>query len=84
MTKPRNKRTQDFVVSLDWETIRKIKKIARQRSTSVGALLARQMELLATEDAVYEGAKRQALTLLDQGFHLGGAIRVRRHEAHDR
>ncbi|MFZ3332741.1 MAG: hypothetical protein WA197_19055 [Candidatus Acidiferrales bacterium] len=84
MTKTLNSGKQDFVVSLDRETIRRIKKIARQRSTSVGALLTHQIDLLVAEDALYERAKRQALILLDHGFHLGGAVRVWRNEAHDR
>jgi len=84
MTKARNSGNQDFVVSLDRETIRSIKKIARRRSTSVGALLARQISLLVAEDAAYENSKHQAMLLLDRGFRLGGSIRTGRHEAHNR
>ena len=84
MTKARNSGKRDFVLSLDRETIRSIKKIARRRSTSVGALLARQIDLLVAEDAVYENSKQQAMMMLDRGFRLGGSIRVGRHEAHNR
>lgn len=35
-------------------------------------------------DDAYERAREQALELLEQGFHLGGRIRVMREELHDR
>jgi len=36
------------------------------------------------EEEAFERARQQAMTLLDQGFHLGGVIRVRRDELHER
>jgi len=43
-----------------------------------------QCRILLDEEDAYKPARRQALTLLDQGFHLGGAIRVTRDELHER
>ena len=75
---------QNLTISLDRQTIRKAKIIAARRSTSISGLLARQIEILIGEDEAYERAERQAKTLLDQGFNLGGAIRVSRDELHER
>jgi hypothetical protein len=75
---------QNLTVSLDRQTIQKAKIIAARRSTSISGLLARQIEVLVGEEEAYERAERQALTLLDQGFHLGGVIRVSRDELHER
>jgi hypothetical protein len=46
--------------------------------------LAEQIEILVGEEEAYERAERQAAALLDQGFHLGGVIRVSRDEWHER
>jgi hypothetical protein len=75
---------QNLTISLDRQTIRKAKVLAARRSTSISELVARQIETLVGEDENYERAKRHALALLNQGFHLGGEIRVSRDELHER
>ena len=75
---------QNLTISLDRKAIQKAKIIAVRRSTSISGLLAHQIELLIGEEEAYERAERQAMTLLDQGFHLGGVIRVSRDELHER
>jgi hypothetical protein len=75
---------QNLTISLDRQTIRKAKIVAARRSTSISELLTRQIEILVGEEGAYERAERQALELLDQGFHLGGVIRVSRDELHER
>jgi Family of unknown function (DUF6364) len=75
---------QNITLSLDRQTIRKAKVLAAKQGTSISGLLAGKIEELVGEDEVYERAKRQALELLDKGFHLGGVIRVRREELHER
>lgn len=75
---------QNLTVSLNRQTIQKAKVIAARQSTSISGLLARQIELLVGEEEAYERAERQALALLDQGFHLGGKIRATRDELHER
>jgi hypothetical protein len=79
-----NNGKQNLTISLDRQTIQKAKIVAARRSTSISGLLARQIEILIGEEEAYERAERQAMTLLDQGFHLGGAIRVSRDELHER
>ena len=75
---------QNLTISLDRQTIRKAKILAARRSTSISGLLARQIEILVGEEEAYERAERQAMSLLDQGFHLGGVIRASRDELHER
>ncbi|MGH9359317.1 MAG: hypothetical protein ACRD1O_09120 [Terriglobia bacterium] len=75
---------QNVTISLDRRTIHKAKVIAARRSTSISGLLAHQIEILVGEEEAYERAERQAITLLDQGFHLGGAIRASRDKLHER
>jgi hypothetical protein len=75
---------QNLTISLDRQTIRKARIVAAKRSTSISGLLARQIEILIGEEEAYERAERQAMSLLDQGFHLGGVIRASRDELHER
>lgn len=75
---------RNVTISLDEQTIRKAKILAARRETSISGLLARQIEILVGEEEAYERAERQALALLDQGFHLGGGVRVSRDELHER
>lgn len=75
---------QNLTISLDRDTIRKAKVIAAREETSISGLLAQQVEILVGKEEAYERAKRQALALLDEGFHLGGTIRVNRDELHER
>jgi hypothetical protein len=75
---------QNLTISLDRQTIQKAKIVAARRSTSISGLLARQIEILVGEEEAYERAERQAVTLLDQGFHLGGVIQASRDELHER
>jgi hypothetical protein len=75
---------QNVTLSLERQTLRKAKILAAKRGTSISGLLARQIEVLVGDEEAYEHAERQALALLDQGFHLGGVIRASRDELHER
>ena len=75
---------QNLTLSLTPQTIRKAKILAARRGSSISGLLAQQIEILVGEEEAYERAQRQAETLLDQGFHLGGVIRATRDEWHER
>jgi hypothetical protein len=84
MEDTRDNGKQNLTISLDRQTIRKAKIVAAKRSTSISGLLARQIEILVGEEEAYERAERQAMSLLDQGFHLGGVIRASRDDLHER
>lgn len=82
-TSSKDNRKQNVTIPLDRQTIRKAKVAAARRSTSISGLLAQQVEILVGEEEAYQHAERQAMALLEQGFHLGGAP-VSRDEIHDR
>ena len=80
MTSPK----QNLTISLTKETLRKAGVLAARRATSISSLVEDQIESLVKEEEALEQAQRQASTLLDQGFHLGGTIRAGRDEWHER
>jgi Family of unknown function (DUF6364) len=80
----KNSEKQNLTISLDRQTIQKAKVVAARRSTSISGLIARQIEIIVGEEEAYERAERQARILLDEGFHLGGEIRVTRDDLHER
>lgn len=84
MAKAKENGKQNLTISLDRQTIRKAKIVAAKHSTSISGLVTRQIEILVGEEEAYERAERQAMLLLDQGFHLGGLIRASRDELHER
>jgi len=84
MAKAKENGKQNLTISLDRQTIRKAKIVAAKHSTSISGLVTRQIEILVGEEEAYERAERQAISLLDQGFHLGGVIRSSRDELHER
>lgn len=75
---------QNLTIRLDRRTLRKAKILAARHNTSISRLIARQIEVLVGEDDAYERAQRQALGLLEDGFHLGGAVTATRDEWHER
>jgi hypothetical protein len=84
MKTAKNTEKYNVTISLDRKTIQKAKIFAARHSTSISGLLARQIEILVGEEEAYERAERLAMTLLDEGFHLGGVIRVSRDNLHER
>ena len=75
---------QNLTVSLTRHTLQKVRVLAVRRATSISGLIAEQIEKLVGEDEAYERAERQAMTLLQQGFHMGGVISASRDELHER
>lgn len=75
---------QNVTISLSRDVLRKARILAARRETSISGLLAQEMESLVENEEAYDRAARQALALMDKGFHLGGVIRARRDELHER
>jgi hypothetical protein len=75
---------QNVTISLSRRTLKKARILAAQRETSISRLLAQQIEILVGRAEEYEQAKRQAMALLNQGFHMGGVIHATRDELHER
>jgi hypothetical protein len=80
----KNAMKQNLTITLDRQTIRKAKILAARRDTSISELLARELEILVGKEEAYERAERQAVALLDEGFHLGGAALASRANLHER
>jgi len=76
--------SQNVTIRLARKTVRRARVLAAQRNTSISRLLAEHVEHLVGEADAYEKARRQAAALLDQGFRLGGRIRVTRDQWHER
>ncbi len=84
MSAMRNDGKQNVTISLSREVLKKTEILAARRETSISGLLAHEIEFLVGDDEAYERARAQAMALLDEGFHLGGKIRARREELHER
>ncbi len=80
---PRGQEKQNVTVSLSRQVLKKAKILAARRETSISGLLAQEIEFLVGKEDEYEQAERQARTLLEQGFHMGGLI-ASRDELHER
>lgn len=78
-----NEIKQNVTISLTRQILKKAKILAARRETSISGLLAQEIESLVAKEDTYERAERQALALLDQGFHVGGRI-ASRDELHER
>jgi len=84
MASSRNDGKQNVTISLSRQVLKKARILAARRETSISGLLAREIEFLVGDEEKYERAKRQAMALMNRGFHLGGVIRARREELHER
>lgn len=76
--------SQNITVKLDRQTIRRARILAARRETSISGFLAERIKAMAEEEQAYQRAKRSALKLLDQGFHMGGGKLPSRSELHER
>ena len=84
MTISKDSEKQEVTITLSRRVLKKAKILAARRGTSISSLPAQEIELLVGNEEKYEHAERQALALLDEGFHLGGVIRASRNELHER
>jgi hypothetical protein len=84
MANSRTDQKQNVTISLSRQVLKKAKILAARRETSISGLLAQEIEALVGEEEAYERAEKQALALLDRGFHLGGVAPARRDELHER
>ncbi len=74
---------QNITLSLDSELLKSARVLAAERGTSVSKLLAVELERLVRSEQAYRNARKQALSILDQGLHLGGG-RPDRNSLHER
>ena len=84
MSSERNGEKQNVTISLSRQVLKKARILAARRDTSISGLLTREIESLVGDEEAYEQAERQAMAILERGFHLGGVIAAKRDELHER
>jgi len=75
---------QNITLSVDKKLIKKVKVISARKMTSVSQLLSNEISRIVEEEEQYDQSRRRALTLLEEGYHLGGKIQTTREELHER
>ena len=75
---------QNVTLKLDGQLLKKAKKLAAEKHTSLSQLLTDQLSEKVRHQLAYERAKREALQALDRKQDLGGRGYVTRDELHDR
>ena len=63
---------QNMTICLIRQTLQKVRLLAVRLAASIG--------FVGREEAAYQRARRQAMMLLDQGFHVGGVSRANRNQ----
>jgi predicted transcriptional regulator len=77
---------QNITLSLPQELLKRVKRLAADRETSVSALMADALARLADEDRRYSAARKRALAAMKSARSLGtrGRRSWTRHELHER
>jgi predicted transcriptional regulator len=75
---------QNITLSVDKEVLRKGKILAAKKETSISKMLAEALGRTVEKEDSYEAAKRNALSTLKRGFHLGGRMNWQREDLYDR
>lgn len=75
---------QNITLSIEKELIKKSKVIAARKDTSVSKMISDMLKEIVDRDDRFEAAKRNALSTLKKGFHLGGPITWKRENLHAR
>jgi hypothetical protein len=75
---------QNITLSIDKEIIKNARVLAAQRQTSISSMLSEELQKLIEDSREYERSKKQALTVIAKGFHMGGKIAASREELHER
>ena len=77
---------QNVTLSLPRDLIKRIKRVAAERDTSISALMAEALARVADEDRRYAAARKQALAALRSSGSLGtkGQRTWSRDQLHER
>jgi len=75
---------QNITLSIDKDLLRKVKHVAVERGQSLSALLVDHLEQIVEQDEEYERARKKAVAIMKRGLKLGGKIRAKRPELHER
>jgi hypothetical protein len=77
---------QNITLSVPRELLKRVKRVAADRDTSVSALMAEALGRLADEDRRYAAARKRALTALrsPRALGTGGRRTWSRQDLHER
>ena len=77
---------QNITLSIPKDILQKVKIIAVKRGTSLSRLLTRTLEGIVSREESYEVARRNHLSILEEGLDLGteGNTQWTREELHER
>ena len=78
------KKRRRLTVSLDAETVGRIRALAASRGTSMSEMVTGLVEEFIQREQTYEAARRSALEHLERGYPLGGCITTTRDVSHER
>ncbi len=80
------KETQNITLSLPRSLLRRVKRLAAERDTSVSALMTEALSGLADEQTRYSAARRRSLAAMRQARSLGtgGRRTWTRDDLHER
>ncbi len=78
--------TQNIILSLPKNLLRKVELLAVERDTSVSGLITQVLEEMVDEETGYANARQRQIQWLEPGFDLGlnNDRPCRREELHDR
>jgi metal-responsive CopG/Arc/MetJ family transcriptional regulator len=78
--------TQNITLTIPKQLLRKVKRIALEKDTSISGLLRQMLVDLVEKEDRYQKARERHLALLKSGIDLGtkGVIDWGREELHDR
>lgn len=78
--------TQNITLSVPRDLLKRVKRVAADRETSVSALMTEALERLADEDRRYAAARKRALAALrsPRSLGTGGRRTWSREDLHER
>ncbi|MFO8085871.1 MAG: DUF6364 family protein [Desulfobacterales bacterium] len=75
---------QNITLSIEKELLKKGKIIAARKDQSVSKMISDLLKNTVYQEERYEASRRNALTILKKGLHLGGQISWKREDLYER
>jgi predicted transcriptional regulator len=73
-----------MTIRLETDLLRKIRELAAEEGTTIGAMIAAHLRQLVGERQAYRQARKRAMARLRRGMNLGWVPSGSRHEVHQR
>jgi hypothetical protein len=75
---------QNITLSIEKELIKKGKIIAARKDISVSKMMGNLLRDVVYQHDRYEASKRNAISIMRKGLHLGGRINWKREDLYER